>query len=163
MGLVQNLGTGVKDFFYEPFEGMSEGSLEAFLSGLGKGTNSLLGNTMEGTFTAASKITGTLGHGLASLTLDRRYNHDRARRRAQEAQNVSEGIKQVSEPTVTMMVFNLNLTVTCPNTHTQTHTITGRARAGAGLLRGRHRRRLGACAGRGARRCHGLRQGPRKG
>lgn len=50
---------------------------------------------MEGTFTAASKITGTLGHGLASLTLDERYNHDRARRRAQEAQNVSEGIKQV--------------------------------------------------------------------
>lgn len=132
MGLVQNLGTGVKDFFYEPFEGMSEGSLEAFLSGLGKGTNSLLGNTMEGTFTAASKITGTLGHGLASLTLDRRYNHDRARRRAQEAQNVSEGIKQVSEPTVTMMVFNLNLTVTCPNTHTNIqHNRAGASWGGA--------------------------------
>lgn len=52
---------------------------------------------MEGTFTAASKITGTLGHGLASLTLDKRYNHDRARRRAHEAQNVSEGIKQVGK------------------------------------------------------------------
>lgn len=37
VGLVQNLGSGVRDFFYEPLEGMSEGSLEAFLSGLGKG------------------------------------------------------------------------------------------------------------------------------
>lgn len=38
VGLVQNLGTGIQDFFYEPFEGLAtEGSLEAFLSGLGKG------------------------------------------------------------------------------------------------------------------------------
>ncbi len=93
---MQNLGTGVSDFFYEPFQGLAtEGSLEAFLSGLGKGTNSLVGNTIEGTAAAASKLTGGIGHGLASLTLDRRYNHDRARRRAQEAQTVSEGIKQV--------------------------------------------------------------------
>jgi vacuolar protein sorting-associated protein 13A/C len=62
VGLVNNLGTGVKDFFYEPLDGLaSDGSLEAFLDGLGKGANSLLGNTVDGTFTAASKITGSLG------------------------------------------------------------------------------------------------------
>ena len=38
MGVVNNLGTGVKDFFYEPYDGLaSDGSLEAFLDGLGKG------------------------------------------------------------------------------------------------------------------------------
>ena len=38
VGLVSNLGTGVKDFFYEPWDGLaSDGSLEAFLDGLGKG------------------------------------------------------------------------------------------------------------------------------
>lgn len=163
---MQNLGTGVRDFFYEPLEGMSEGSLEAFLSGLGKGvqrrgqwqrtnethddivlthliflpsthtdlpktgTNSLVGNTMESTFTAASKITGTLGHGLASLTLDKRYNHDRARRRAHEAQNVSEGIKQVGwverwgECLCVLCEMMLRRSSSSKNTHTY---IAGRA------------------------------------
>ena len=52
---------------------------------------------MDGTFTAASKITGSLGQGLASLTLDHKYKHERARRKAQEAQNVSDGIVRVSK------------------------------------------------------------------
>ena len=139
MGLVNNLGTGVKDFFYEPWDGLaSDGSLEAFLEvygsslllllllllplplplplplhhhhhhhfltlllpplsfqGLGKGTNSLVGNTMDGTMGVASKITGSLGHGLASLSLDSNYKRERARRKAQEAQSVSDGIMQV--------------------------------------------------------------------
>lgn len=57
-------------------------------------TNNLIGNTMDGTLGAASKITGAVGHGLSSLTFDGRYKHDRARRRAQEAQTVTEGIRQ---------------------------------------------------------------------
>ncbi len=95
VGLVSNLGTGVKDFFYEPWEGLaSDGSLEAFLGGVGKGTNSLLGNAVDGTMTTTSNITKTLGHGLASLTLDPKYKHDRVRRKAQEAQTVKQGLVQ---------------------------------------------------------------------
>jgi hypothetical protein len=54
-----------------------------------------VGNTMDGTFTVASKITGSLGHGLSILTLDKDYKRERVRRKAQEAQNVSDGIMQV--------------------------------------------------------------------
>jgi hypothetical protein len=38
VGLVNNLGTGVKDFFYEPWDALeSDASLEAFVEGIRKG------------------------------------------------------------------------------------------------------------------------------
>lgn len=96
VGLINNLGTGVKDFFYEPMEGAAAGSLEAFLGGLGKGTNSLLGNTLHGASGSAAKLTGTLGQGLASLAMDSKYKQERTRRKAKEAKSVSQGVSQGS-------------------------------------------------------------------
>ncbi|KAG7394100.1 Vacuolar protein sorting-associated protein 13A [Phytophthora boehmeriae] len=79
VGLVTNLGVGVKDFFYEPVAGLVT-SPQEFVLGLSRGTASLFTHSLYGAFNAASKVTGTLSEGLATLSLDREYL---AARRAQ--------------------------------------------------------------------------------
>ena len=73
IGLFNNLGTGVFDFFYEPAQGIIKGPVSAG-KGLVKGTTSLVTNTIQGTFGTVSKITNTLAIGLTTLTQDRTYN-----------------------------------------------------------------------------------------
>lgn len=46
VGLLSNLSTGVKDFFYEPIEGLKPDG-KGFLYGLGKGGTSLVSNTVQ--------------------------------------------------------------------------------------------------------------------
>lgn len=50
------LGTGVKDFFYEPAEGLMK-SPTAFGKGVVKGSMSLVGNTTSGVLGFTTKIT----------------------------------------------------------------------------------------------------------
>ena len=46
-GLIRGIGSGVRDLFYEPYEGAVEGPDE-FLSGLGSGVQSLVGKSVGG-------------------------------------------------------------------------------------------------------------------
>lgn len=46
-GLIRGVQGGVRDLFYEPFEGAIEGP-EEFISGLGSGVQSLVGSTAGG-------------------------------------------------------------------------------------------------------------------
>ena len=59
VGLLENLSTGVKDFFYEPLEGLKPDG-KGFLYGLGKGGTSLVSNTMQA---SASRVSGGMGWG----------------------------------------------------------------------------------------------------
>ncbi|CAN0139777.1 unnamed protein product, partial [Laminaria digitata] len=56
VGVLSQLGTGVKDFFYEPAEGLMK-SPTAFGKGVAKGTMSLVGNTTSGVLGFTTKIT----------------------------------------------------------------------------------------------------------
>ena len=67
--LVGNLGTGVKDFFYEPINGITE-SPDAFVRGLGKGTGSLVSGVIGGVFGSVSKVVGTLNTIATEATFD---------------------------------------------------------------------------------------------
>lgn len=89
--LMNNISTGVRDFFYEPVLGMIKGGqamqdanhhsfmskrygqTQGFTRGVAKGTISLVGNTTYGVFNAASRITTNLGHGVAVLSMDADY------------------------------------------------------------------------------------------
>jgi hypothetical protein len=62
VSFVSNLGTGVKDFFYEPAKGMVK-SPEEFGKGLAKGTSSLIKKSTYALFDTASKLTGTVAKG----------------------------------------------------------------------------------------------------
>jgi hypothetical protein len=59
IGLIDNLGTGVIEFFSEPYKGLIKGP-EEFVGGVSKGVKSLVGNVLAGGFGSVSKIAGSL-------------------------------------------------------------------------------------------------------
>ncbi|KAG7391826.1 Vacuolar protein sorting-associated protein 13D [Phytophthora pseudosyringae] len=95
VGFLDHIGTGVRDFVYEPLEGLKIGG-KGFSKGLAKGTASLMTNTVDGTFDAASKISGTFGQGFANLSLDDHYQQNRARARRRHVRGLREGLVQGS-------------------------------------------------------------------
>eukprot|EP00456_Euglypha_rotunda_P018628 TRINITY_DN1669_c0_g2_i9.p1 TRINITY_DN1669_c0_g2~~TRINITY_DN1669_c0_g2_i9.p1 ORF type:complete len:694 (-),score=85.21 TRINITY_DN1669_c0_g2_i9:33-2114(-) len=78
VGLASNIGEGAKEFFFEPAQGLVAGPT-AFTKGLAKGSLSLVNNTVKGVFGAASKITGSVGKGVAALSMDDKYIASRAK------------------------------------------------------------------------------------
>uniref|UniRef100_A0A671MWF0 Vacuolar protein sorting-associated protein 13C-like n=1 Tax=Sinocyclocheilus anshuiensis TaxID=1608454 RepID=A0A671MWF0_9TELE len=75
-GLIRGLSEGVEAFFYEPIQGAVQGP-EEFAEGLVIGVRSLLGHTVGGAAGMVSRITGTVGKGLAAITMDKEYQQKR--------------------------------------------------------------------------------------
>lgn len=93
IGLLNNLGTGVKDFFYEPAQGIIHGPLSAG-KGLIRGTGSLVRNTVEGTFDTFSKLANSMATGITTLTQDREYLMIRQREQAMNRpRNIVDGVE----------------------------------------------------------------------
>ena len=70
--LVNSFGSGVKDFFYKPIEGLVEGPIEGG-KGVLKGTGSLFKHSVQGTFGSASSIFGSLSKGVLVIANDKDY------------------------------------------------------------------------------------------
>lgn len=64
--LASNIGGGVKDFFYEPAQGLVRSPKE-FVKGIGKGTSSLVRNVVSGTLSVAVGIGDNVTRNLALL------------------------------------------------------------------------------------------------
>ncbi|CAB1424168.1 unnamed protein product [Pleuronectes platessa] len=75
-GLIRGLSEGVEAFFYEPIQGAVQGP-EEFAEGLVIGVRSLLGHTVGGAAGMVSRITGSVGKGLAAITMDKEYQQKR--------------------------------------------------------------------------------------
>uniref|UniRef100_A0A5S6QAI9 UBA domain-containing protein n=1 Tax=Trichuris muris TaxID=70415 RepID=A0A5S6QAI9_TRIMR len=90
-GLIRDLSTGVEQFFYEPIQGAIEGP-EEFAEGLVYGLRSLVGHTLGSTAGAVSRITGTLGKGIAALTMDTDYQKRRQEMMNKRPTNLTSGI-----------------------------------------------------------------------
>jgi len=90
-GLITGLKEGAKDFFYEPYQGLIQGPGE-FAEGLAIGARSLFGHTVGGAAGAVSRITGTLGKGIAALTMDDKYQQERRQAMGKKPVNVKEGL-----------------------------------------------------------------------
>ncbi|XP_057687593.1 intermembrane lipid transfer protein VPS13C isoform X2 [Corythoichthys intestinalis] len=75
-GLIRGLSQGVEAFFYEPFQGAVRGP-EEFAEGVVIGVRSLLGHTVGGAAGVVSRITGSVGKGLAAITMDKEYQQQR--------------------------------------------------------------------------------------
>ncbi|XP_067143145.1 intermembrane lipid transfer protein Vps13 isoform X2 [Centruroides vittatus] len=93
VGLLFGLSEGVGDFFYEPFQGAIQGP-EEFAEGLALGVKSLFGHAVGGAAGAVSRITGTLGKGLAALTLDDEYQKKRRQVQSRRPQDLRQGLAQ---------------------------------------------------------------------
>ncbi|KAK3913373.1 Vacuolar protein sorting-associated protein 13 [Frankliniella fusca] len=103
-GLVVGLTKGVEDLFYEPFQGAIQGPGE-FAEGLMLGVRSLFGHTVGGAAGAASRITGTIGKGLAALTFDKDYIRKRRENLNKRPANLQTGLAQSGKGLV-MGVFD---------------------------------------------------------
>ncbi|XP_071825694.1 intermembrane lipid transfer protein VPS13A-like isoform X3 [Apostichopus japonicus] len=90
-GFVRGVGEGVKDFFYEPYQGIVQGP-EEFAEGVALGMRSLFGHAVGGAAGAVSRITGTLGKGLAALTMDEEYKRKRQQAINQKPATFQEGV-----------------------------------------------------------------------
>lgn len=76
--LLSSLGTGVRDFFYEPAMGIVK-SPTALGVGVVKGTLSLVSHTTSGVFSFASKLSSQVGTGVATLSMDDDFKQRHAR------------------------------------------------------------------------------------
>ncbi|XP_067941641.1 intermembrane lipid transfer protein VPS13A-like [Watersipora subatra] len=90
-GLIEGLADGAKGLFYEPIQGAIQGP-EEFVEGVALGLRSLLSGTLGGAAGAVSRITGTLGKGLAAITLDKQYQQSRREKMTKEPKNIQEGL-----------------------------------------------------------------------
>ncbi|CAG9335375.1 VPS13_3 [Blepharisma stoltei] len=92
IGLLNNLGTGFVDFFYEPAQGLINSPM-SFGKGLLKGAGSLVTNTVQGTFGTVSKLANGIATGLTSITQSKEYILERQREKAKNRpQNIIDGI-----------------------------------------------------------------------
>lgn len=95
VSLVMDLKQGVGDFFYEPIQGIIKGPEEA-VEGLALGVASLFSHTVGGAIGALSKISGTLGEGISSLTFDDELKK-RRRQRRREQPNIARSGRDLFE------------------------------------------------------------------
>ncbi|KAF8938290.1 hypothetical protein BGZ58_001218 [Dissophora ornata] len=78
VGLFNNLSSGVKDFFYEPYQGFIMGDRpQDFGLGVVRGTSSLLKKTVFGFSDSLAKISGSVGKGLSAATMDKSFQERR--------------------------------------------------------------------------------------
>ena len=94
VGLVEDVGSGLKAFFVDPMadETIDEEERNRRVQNGGK---ILVRNTTKGVVNTASKITGTLGNGLASLTFNKHYKEQRALGRRGLIHGIASGVTGV--------------------------------------------------------------------
>ncbi|CAI9549566.1 unnamed protein product [Staurois parvus] len=90
-GLIRGLSEGVEAFFYEPFQGAVQGP-EEFAEGFAIGVRSLLGHTVGGAAGVVSRITGSVGKGLAAITMDKEYQQKRREEMGRQPKDFGESL-----------------------------------------------------------------------
>ncbi len=77
VGLFNNVSSGVADMFYEPYQGLiMHGNKELGL-GIARGASSFVKKTVFGVTDSVSKVTGSIGKGLAAATMDQEFQSRR--------------------------------------------------------------------------------------
>ncbi|XP_071943585.1 intermembrane lipid transfer protein VPS13A-like isoform X2 [Antedon mediterranea] len=112
-GFVQGMGAGIKDLFYEPYQGAVQGP-EEFAEGVALGMRSLFGHAVGGAAGAVSRITGTLGKGLAALTMDDDYKRKRQQAINRQPKTLQEGFARGGKGLVMGFVEGVSGVVTKP-------------------------------------------------
>jgi len=94
VNFLNTLGTGVKDFYYEPVNGFMRGPREG-AHGLVRGTGSLVKNTFVGSVGSLGKISSSLSAGMLAITGDDEFMMQRNRGMIkQRPTTVMQGIEQ---------------------------------------------------------------------
>jgi hypothetical protein len=99
IGFARRVGSGVKAFFYEPYQGAVQGSHD-FVVGLGRGTSTLFTGVVSGAMDSAAAIVGTASRGMSHLSGDAEFVRKRAIKRQQMKVNgggILEGMREGGE------------------------------------------------------------------
>jgi len=112
-GVIRGLATGIEDLFYEPYQGAIQGP-EEFAEGLALGVRSLLGHAVGGAAGAVSRITGALGKGIATLTMDENYQKKRREALNKRPADLKEGLARGGKGLVMGVVHGVTGIVTQP-------------------------------------------------
>lgn len=70
---INNIGTGVSDFFYKPYQGLKEGSIVKVKDGFADGTKSFVQNSLMAPVGAVAKIGQSLSKGALALSFDDKF------------------------------------------------------------------------------------------
>lgn len=79
LALVQSVGTGVKDFFYEPAHALitNPNDIKKIGTTFAKGALSIVSNTADGMIGTGTSITRSMGRNVAKLTMDPAFLRNR--------------------------------------------------------------------------------------
>nr|DBA31558.1 TPA: hypothetical protein GDO54_007385 [Pyxicephalus adspersus] len=112
-GLIRGLSEGVEAFFYEPFQGAVQGP-EEFAEGLVLGVRSLLGHTVGGAAGVVSRITGSVGKGLAAITMDKEYQQKRREEMGRQPKDFGDSLAKGSKGLLRGVVGGVTGIITKP-------------------------------------------------
>lgn len=88
---ISNVGTGVRDFFYEPIQGAVHGPRQ-FIEGLEAGTQSLARGVFVGVVRGAANVTEVVNSNLAGLTADDDFIDERKAHQRMLTDAMSRGV-----------------------------------------------------------------------
>jgi Vacuolar-sorting-associated 13 protein C-terminal/SHR-binding domain of vacuolar-sorting associated protein 13 len=91
---ISNVGTGVRDFFYEPINGLVHGPAQ-FFEGLEAGTQSLARGVFVGVVRGAANVTEVVNSNLAGLTADDQFLDERKAHQRMLTDALSRGEKRL--------------------------------------------------------------------
>jgi vacuolar protein sorting-associated protein 13A/C len=90
--LFSTVASGVTDMFYEPLQGFQITRPQDFGIGVAKGASSLVRKTVFGLSDTFSKVAGSIGKGVAVMTLDAKYQETRRRDSRNRPEHVVDGV-----------------------------------------------------------------------
>ncbi|XP_054421308.1 intermembrane lipid transfer protein VPS13C isoform X3 [Pteronotus mesoamericanus] len=138
-GLLRGLSEGVEALFYEPFQGAVQGP-EEFAEGLVIGVKSLFGHTVGGAAGVVSRITGSVGKGLAAITLDKEYQQKRREEMGRQPKDFGDSLARGGKGFLRGVVGGVTGIITKP--------VEGAKKEGAaGFFKGIGKGLVGAVAG----------------
>lgn len=79
--LIRNLGQGIADFFYLPYDGLTRGPT-AFVAGMTRGVSSFMSHISAGALTSLTNLASSISRNLDRLSLDQQYVRLQEQRRA---------------------------------------------------------------------------------
>lgn len=91
LGSFQSVAGGVTSLFYEPYKAAVKSPAD-FGKGVGKGAKKFTGGVIGGAFGAGAKATGAAGSGLATATLDAKFQEQRRHDLRQRPDNAGAGL-----------------------------------------------------------------------
>ncbi|XP_008062169.1 vacuolar protein sorting-associated protein 13C-like [Carlito syrichta] len=137
-GLIRGLSEGVEALFYEPFQGAVQGP-EEFAEGLVIGVRSLFGHTVGGAAGVVSRITGSVGKGLAAITMDKEYQQKRREELSRQPKDFGDSLARGGKGLLRGVVGGVTGIITKP--------VEGAKREGAaGFFKGIGKGLVGAVA-----------------